>query len=113
MIPAARVSTEDYAFWQRRAGGHLGQILAMHGRLHTLRWSLDPYGFGLRGEVCPASDYTGPYEMERVFAEWVKALALTLTQPMPGRLTATGQIDGCRITVTASLPMPPERKDTT
>ncbi|WP_219512879.1 hypothetical protein [Nonomuraea ceibae] len=113
MIPAARLSNEDYAYWQLHAFNHLGQILAQHRQLHTLRWAIDPYGYGLRGEVVPSSDYTGAYDIEYLFAEWVKALGLDLLLTGSDQLAATGQHGGCRVTITASLPTPPQRKDTT
>jgi hypothetical protein len=91
---------DDHAEWQRRAHLHLGQILAKHSRLQPLRWSLAPYGCGLAGELGAPSD---AYSIERAFAEWTAALGLPI-KSVPGRLVASGQTDGCHITITATLP---------
>lgn len=110
MPPRARISPEDTNRWQRQAHDLLGHLLAKHATLQTLRWSLAPHGRGLQGEVSPPSDYTDAYSVELVFAEWQQALGLTLRPGIAGRLVAAGRIDGCHVTIFASLPNP-LRKD--
>lgn len=109
MPPRARVAPDDHAYWQRRAHARLGNILFHCSGLQPLRWSLAPHGCGVQGEVGTPSD---AYSVERVFAEWQTALGLSLRTNIPGRLMAVGQIDGCRITITATL-TDKARKDTT
>lgn len=108
MPPRARVAPDNHTYWQRRAHAHLGQILFKHTGLPTLRWSLAPHGCGLNGQVT----VTDAYSIELTFAEWTKALGLSLRTTVPGQLLSIGRIDVCHITISAVLPDPP-RKDLT
>jgi hypothetical protein len=95
----------DNTRWQREAIAVLHRILLEHSDLPTLRWSLTPHGWGATGEVVAPDAYT----IERTFADWQGALDLPVSATTADRLMSTGQLAGCRITITATLPDP--RKD--
>lgn len=90
----------DLAVWQRGALAVLHRIVSQHAALPALRWTIPTHECGVTGEVI-APD---PYMLERVFAEWRRALSLAVSAPMPDQLKAIGDIAGYRITVTATLP---------
>jgi hypothetical protein len=85
---------------QRRAYEQLGRILARHGDLTPLVWSLDHDGTGLIGRVVGRDAYA----MERAFAEWQRALCLTVQPDLPRHLSAATTRGECRIAILAILP---------
>lgn len=93
---------------QRRAYDELGVILQRHRDLTTLSWSLETDRAGVLGQVIGDNAYV----IERTFAEWQRALRLTVQPPASGRLTASRFESGYHVTLIANLPGA-SRKDPT
>lgn len=97
----------DLGAAQRRAYDELGVILQRHRDLTTLTWSLETDRAGVIGQVAGSNAYV----IERAFAEWQRALRLTVQPATSGRLTASRFESGYHVTLIADLSGEP-RKDT-
>ncbi|GAA5076543.1 hypothetical protein HNP84_007353 [Thermocatellispora tengchongensis] len=93
----------DNTALQRSAHRVLGEILSRHRDLPTLTWQIARRGSALRAEIFPG------HAVDRnpipIYEKWVEALGLVAHEDnRPGRLTSSGLISGCHVTV-VTIPM--------